>query len=79
MKTMLVSDFKSHCVGILNEVHDHGLEVVVTKRGRPLARIVPAASGASGSREPGDCIGTVRVMGDLVSTDGTDDWENLRE
>ena len=41
MKTLLVSEFKNHCVGVLNEVADYSEEVIVTKRGKPLARIVP--------------------------------------
>lgn len=78
MKTILVSEFKTHCVGILNDVHDHGREVVVTKRGRPLAKIVPVADSPPGIRVPGDCIGIAVISGEIVHNDGADEWESLR-
>jgi prevent-host-death family protein len=77
MKTILVSEFKTHCVGILNDVHDQGREVVVTRRGRPLARIIPVAGGSPGVREPGDSVGIVRISGEIVHTDDAGEWESL--
>lgn len=34
-------EFKARCLGLLDEVELHGEEIVVTKRGRPVARLVP--------------------------------------
>lgn len=33
--------FKARCLALLDEVASTGKEVVVTKRGRPVARVVP--------------------------------------
>ena len=77
MKTLLVSEFKTHCVGVLNEVADYGEEVIVTKRGKPLARIVPIAPPLTGKRASGDCSQTATIHTDIVSSDSSDDWEAL--
>lgn len=34
-------EFKAKCLGLLDEVEASGEEVVVTKRGRPVAKLVP--------------------------------------
>ncbi len=40
-QVMASSEFKTHCLRILDEVARSGVAVVVTKRGRPVARLVP--------------------------------------
>jgi prevent-host-death family protein len=41
------SDFKAHCLSLLDDVATTGEPVVVTKRGRPVARVVPVEQPAS--------------------------------
>ena len=77
MKTLLVSEFKNHCVGVLNEVADYGEEVIVTKRGKPLARIVPVDPPQKGNRVIGDCSQTAAIHADIVSYDVSSEWEAL--
>ncbi len=36
------SQFKARCLALLDDVAEAGSEIVVTKRGRPVARVVPA-------------------------------------
>lgn len=40
-KEIKISEFKAKCLKLLAEVADTGEEIVVTKRGKALARIVP--------------------------------------
>lgn len=58
------SDFKATCLALLDDVADHRAEFVITKRGRPVARLVPV----DGAR---DLRGSVRLSSpddDLFST-----------
>jgi prevent-host-death family protein len=55
-------EFKSRCLALLDEVAATGREIVVTKRGRPVARVLPP-EGA----EPASLVGSVRFHGDLVA------------
>ena len=41
MESMPVSVFKAKCVAVLERVRSTGDPVLVTKRGRPLAKVVP--------------------------------------
>ena len=41
------TQFKARCLALLDEVAAGGGELVVTKRGQPVARVVPARTGAS--------------------------------
>lgn len=41
MKTIKASEFKAKCLGIMNEIAKTGEEVVVTKNGKPMTRMVP--------------------------------------
>ena len=77
MKEVLVSEFKARCVGLLNEVHDSKQELLVTKRGRPLALVVPTTFPESGLRIAGDSSGCAHIDADLVETDLSADWESL--
>lgn len=35
------SEFKARCLGLLDEVAETGVPLTVTKRGRPVAKLVP--------------------------------------
>jgi prevent-host-death family protein len=40
-------EFKARCLALLDEVADRRAEIVVTKRGVPVARVVPIAAPPS--------------------------------
>lgn len=69
VRTMTATAFKARCLSVLDEVESTRRPVVVSKRGRPVARIVPAQDSDSS-----DLRGSVIWAGDLVSPVG-DDWE----
>ena len=41
MKTMAISEFKAHALQVLNEVAKSQESIVITKRGKPLAQVIP--------------------------------------
>ena len=65
MKTMAAGKFKDLCLRTLDEVARTKTALVITKRGRPVAKLVPCgpppvARGLKGSvlKEEGDPFGT---------------------
>jgi prevent-host-death family protein len=46
-RTISATQFKARCLSLLDEVAESGQEIVVTKRGRPVARLVPLAPAES--------------------------------
>jgi prevent-host-death family protein len=77
MKTMLVSDFKAKCIAVLKEVERTREPVVVTLRGRPMARVEPFTGGPHG-KQLGVLKGAMRIRRGLVRIETTRDWEMLK-
>ncbi len=77
MKTMLVSEFKAKCIAVLKGVQQSGEPIVVTLRGRPLARVEGVRDPSVG-KQLGTLRGAMRIRRDLVRSDTSGDWEMLR-
>jgi len=72
-KTMSAAEFKAKCLDILNQVAESGHGVVVTKRGRPVAKLVPIVDKPS--RLVGAMKGEITIVGDIVTPVGVM-WES---
>jgi prevent-host-death family protein len=75
MKTMGAGSFKVHCLAVMDEVQAKRQAVVITKHGKPVAKLVPAD-------KPTDEIyhflrGKGAVVGDVISP-AVEDWGNLK-
>jgi len=57
--------FKAKCLRLLDEVRQTGKEIVVTKRGKPVARVVPVKDGLP--EWFGGLEGTGVIRGDIIS------------
>ena len=66
MKKINATDFKARCLSILDDVAGGGDTVVVTKRGKPVARIV-TASGGEEIPPQHTLEGTVEIAGDIIA------------
>ncbi|HUP19672.1 MAG TPA: type II toxin-antitoxin system prevent-host-death family antitoxin [Gemmatimonadota bacterium] len=79
MKTMVVSEFKTKCIAVLREAQRTGEAVLITRRGRPMARVEPLGEGAA-ERRLGVHRGRMLVQDgvDLVHAGSEEDWEMLR-
>jgi len=64
-KTLSASEFKARCLEILDHLDGQG--VVVTKRGIPVARVLPI-SFVDNSEIIGNMKGKVTVKGNIFST-----------
>jgi len=74
MKTMAISEFKTHALKILNEVAKSQETIVITKRGKPLAQVVPHPK--SGQKPmPGKLVDTFVFEKDIVTPLGEGLWE----
>ena len=50
-KRMGAGEFKQICLAVLDDVAEARTEVIITKRGRPVARLVPIASAEEREEE----------------------------
>ncbi len=64
MKTVTATKFKEQCLALLDETDPEG--IIVTKRGKPVAKLVPIA------RNNGSLIGAlkgkIKIRGNIMST-----------
>jgi prevent-host-death family protein len=70
MKTIPAGQFKAKCLALLDEVRDSHAEIVVTKRGKPVAKLVPLVQDRPKSTL-GQLSGTVKIncsLEELFST-----------
>lgn len=67
MRSVTVTDFKAHCLAMLDDVARTGESLVLVRRGKPIARVV-ASSTLAPARSPAERLaGTVTIHGDLVA------------
>ena len=64
-KTVTATEFKAKCLKMLDRLNPRG--IVVTKRGRPIARVVPVR-GVSTNDLYGTMKGKIVIKGDIFST-----------
>lgn len=73
MKTMAISEFKAHALDVLGQVAKTKQSIVVTKRGKPIAEVVPYR-GTDPKPRPGKLKGTLVFEKDIVSPIGESEW-----
>jgi prevent-host-death family protein len=76
MKTMAAGAFKVHCLAVMDEVQSKRQSVLITKRGKPVAKLVPV------EKEKDDIFGFLKgkgkITGDIVSPILTpEEWGDL--
>ncbi len=77
MKTMSAANFKARCLKVMDEVQTTREVIIITKRGRPVAKLVPA--GKPARKLFGALAGRVKIIGDIESPAvPPEDWEVLR-
>jgi prevent-host-death family protein len=72
------AEFRTKCFKILDQVSATHLEVIITKRGKPIAKIVHIDQAKVEEKDPmlGALAGSGRTLGDLTqSVIDADDWE----
>jgi prevent-host-death family protein len=77
MKRIAAGKFKAHCLTLMEEVRTTREPILITKRGRPVAKLVPVET--SSDDFIGRLEGIVRVTGDIQSPiEPAESWEVLR-
>lgn len=70
-----VSEFKARCLTLFENVHKKGNEVIVTKRGESIARVMPFQKPRK--TRLGALKDHIKIQGNIVSYDSSEDWEVL--
>jgi prevent-host-death family protein len=77
MRKVPLKEFRVRCLAILDRVQQTKEAVLITKRGRPVAKLVPAEE--SPREFLGRLEGIVKIIGDLESPiERADSWDAAR-
>src|SRR5580698_10386240 len=63
--TVAAGEFKAKCLKMLDEVAEKRLTLVITKRGKPVAQMVPVPTKQRDI--VGSMKGSVTILGDIIS------------
>ena len=65
LRTMKASEFKAKCLKLMDEVAASGDEIIITKNGRPVSRLVPYR------KKPKSLFGIdrgrIEILGDIIA------------
>jgi prevent-host-death family protein len=70
-----VTQFKAHCLGVIEQVQKQKTRVTLTRHGRPAAELIPVNASAPGALF-GRSKDTTVIHGDLLSTGESWDAED---
>ncbi|PYX85140.1 MAG: type II toxin-antitoxin system prevent-host-death family antitoxin [Acidobacteria bacterium] len=77
MKTMAAGSFKVRCLAVMDEVQAKRETVVITKRGKPVVKLVPADEDTDDIYN--FLAGKGAIVGDVVSPAiSPEDWGELK-
>jgi prevent-host-death family protein len=77
MKTIPAAKFKAQCLALMDEVEAKRQPLLITKRGKPVAKLVPAEVKHDDFFDR--LKGKVRIVGDIESPlDPPEAWEVMR-
>ncbi len=78
MEEVAISEFKAKCLALLEQVQKTKRPIRVTRRGKPIADVVPPAPAAN--RDWLGSITDMEILGDIVSpVMENEDWEALKD
>ena len=77
-RTIPAGEFKAKCLAIIDEVHNRREQVIITKYGKPMARLEPVNEAADKPENIfGFMRGKMRIVGDIISPlDPTEAWDS---
>lgn len=61
-RTLSAAQFSAQCLALLDEVEQGQVQLVITKRGRPVAKVVPLERASRRKKLAG------RILGDIVGS-----------
>lgn len=75
-RTIPAGEFKNRCLALMDEVNETGSEIVITKHGRPVSKLVPAQKTTP--QIWGRYREHVHIVGDILSPAvSAQDWEAI--
>ncbi len=80
MESMPISEFKATCLAVLERIRRTGRPLLITRRGQPIAEVIPPTLATVGTSWLGAMRGTARITGNIIDPTGSlEEWEVTRQ
>jgi prevent-host-death family protein len=87
MRTVPAGEFKAKCLAILDEVNETGEPVLITKRGKPVARVTTIEEADQRKTDAESIFGALKGLISVVGDPGDlvdpivplEDWDMLKD
>jgi prevent-host-death family protein len=74
-----ISKFKATCLSLLDKVKKTGQPILVTKKGEPIARVIPPPAPEKSASWLGSFKSSGKIVGDIIAPVlDVKDWEVLK-
>jgi prevent-host-death family protein len=67
IQEVAISEFKAKCLALLEDVDKTKVSLLVTRRGRPIAEVIPTSPNMEERNWLGSMSDSMEITGDLVS------------
>jgi prevent-host-death family protein len=67
VEEIAISEFKTKCIAVLERIRKTRTPIRITRRGRPIAEVVPLSSVQKRSAWIGSMKDSVQILGDIIS------------
>jgi prevent-host-death family protein len=67
IQEVAISEFKAKCLALLEEVDKTKISLLVTRRGRPIAEVIPTSPNMEERDWLGSMSDSIEITGDVVS------------
>ena len=80
MEKIQISAFKAKCLAIVEKVKNTKEPIIITKKGKPIAQVIPMPEPEKEKDWLGCMKGEFTITGDIVGPiSNAEDWEALNE
>jgi prevent-host-death family protein len=80
MVVVTISEFRAKCCALVERVRRTHQPIRITRRGKPIAEIVPPSPTVSRAKLIGSMKDSCEILGDIISpANDEDEWEVLRD
>jgi prevent-host-death family protein len=66
MEEIAISEFKAKCLALLERVQKTKAPIRITRRGKPIAEVIPPSPAPRPANWLGSMAGTVDILGDII-------------
>jgi prevent-host-death family protein len=80
MKEVAISEFKAKCLSLLEQVQKTKKPLLVTRFGKPIAKVSPPPAEAANMEWFGSMKDSIEILGDIISpANDENEWQVLRD